>query len=147
MEAVRPTVRPLKMKEVPDIIRVWRRSGLSFRVKGRDSPTKLKAQIRNNPDLFLGAFIDGELVGVVLGSDDGRRGWINRLAVLPGFRRSGVASELVKACEKALRRRGRQLFCATITKDNRASMSLFKGLGYEREDYIIYFAKRPVREY
>lgn len=140
-------VRQLELEEVPQMITVWKRAGLPFRPTGRDSLSRLRSQARCSPDLFLGAFIEDELVGVVLGSDDGRRGWINRLAVVPEARRSGVGGALVKACEKALRRRGRQLFCTTIEKHNRTSMSLFEDLGYKQEDYIVYLTKRRDKSY
>lgn len=134
-------------KDLPEMIRVWKEAGLPFRPKGRDSLASLRRQIACNTDLFLGAFIEDELVGVVLGSDDGRRGWVNRLAVVPRARKTGVGAALVGACESALRKRGRLLFCATIERENRASMALFEELGYHGEEEIVYLTKRKDKSY
>jgi ribosomal protein S18 acetylase RimI-like enzyme len=49
---------------------------------------------------------DGSVTGVVLGSFDGRRGWISRLAVVSAARRRGVASALVAELERRLAVRG-----------------------------------------
>ncbi|MBU4189834.1 MAG: GNAT family N-acetyltransferase [Candidatus Thermoplasmatota archaeon] len=47
------------------------------------------------------------LIGVVVGSDDGRKGWINRLAVDLKHRKKGVARVLINAVEDALKKIGR----------------------------------------
>ena len=107
----------------------------------------LRAQRKDSPDLFLGAFLKGRLVGAVIASDDGRRGWINRLAVLPEARGEGVAKALVKAAESALRKRGRGLFCIHVESDNATSIKLFEELGYARENEILYFTKRERKSY
>ncbi len=139
-------IRPLKDEEVDETHRVWSESGLPARPKGRDTIDNLRVQRAAAPDLFIGAFKGGRMVGVVLASDDGRKGWINRLAVVPEARRHGVGRMLVEACEAALRKRGRGVFCILIEGDNPASESLFQGMSYKREDEIIYYAKRDSQE-
>jgi len=95
-----------------------------------------------NPDSFVGAFEDSQLIGVVVASTDGRRGWINRLAVDPHFRRRRVAKALINEAEKILRKRGMKIFCALIEDSNTSSMELFKGCGYRVHHDIVYFSKR-----
>jgi len=129
------------------MVKLWSLSDLPFRPKGRDNMKALRAQRRASPDLFLGAFMGSKLVGVVLGTDDCRKGWLNRLAVLPEARGKGVASALIKECEKALRRRGRRLFCVLIESYNTGSMDLFTKAGYKREEEILYFTKRERKDY
>ncbi len=102
-------------------------------------------EIRDNPDLVLGAYEGDELIGVIVGSDDGRKGWINRLAVLPKYRRQGVASALIVSCEKALRKRGRRIIC-TLVEDNPESLKLFKKAGYTKHDEIFYLSKREAKD-
>jgi len=70
-------------------------------------------------------------VGVVLGTHDGRKGWINRLAVHPDYRRTHIASRLVRTCEHGLGEQGIQIFAALIEPDNAASKAVFRSLGYE----------------
>jgi len=107
----------------------------------------LRRQLREDPQCFLGAFSSDELVGVVLVSDDGRKGWINRLAVVPEARGRGLARSLIAEAENILRRRGRRLLCVQIESYNKESMELFEKVGYKREDDIIYFTKRELKSY
>ena len=141
------TVRPLRESELGDMVDIWERAGLPIRPAGRDKMTALRAQRRAMPDLFIGAYLDGELVGAVLGSDDSRKGWLNRLAVVPEARGKGIAHALIKASEKALRKRGRKLFCVHIEGYNKESMRLFEEEGYTREVDIFYYTKREGKDY
>jgi len=139
--------RPLKVHELEDMRRVWARAGLPVRSRGRDSLPNLRRQLREDPCSFLGAFFSGELVGVALITDDGRKGWINRLAVVPEARGKGIARRLIVDSEDILRARGRRLFCVQIESYNKDSMRLFEKVGYRREDDIIYFTKRELKSY
>lgn len=133
-------------KDLDQVPRVWMEAGLPYRPNGRDAPEGLRAQLRRDPDLFLGAFDGPKMVGVAIATDDGRKGWINRLAVLPSHRRLGVGEAIVKACEDALRRRGRGVFSILIEGENEASETLFLKAGYRSEHDIKYYAKRDSEE-
>lgn len=146
MPADRINVRPVLEDELEEMQRVWVESGLPVRPMGRDTIENLRTQRKSSPDLFIGAFEGDRMVGVVLASDDGRKGWINRLAVVPEARRRGVGRMLVDACEAALRRRGRGIFCILIEGENPASDTLFQDMSYKREDDIIYYAKRDSQD-
>ncbi len=140
-------IRPLKASELQVMIGVWKASDLPYKPKGRDSLGNLRAQQRSDPELFLGAFRGTKMVGVVLASDDGRRAWINRLAVLPEARRLRVASALVDRAEQTMRKRGRRLFCVQIEADNDLSTQFFERAGYRHEHEIFYFTKRELKTY
>lgn len=143
---VRFVVRRLREEELDEMTRVWTDAGLPYRPKGRDAPEELKAQLRRDPDLYLGAFEERKMIGVVIATDDGRKGWINRLAVLPAYQRMGVGKALVKECEEALRKRGRGVFSILIEGRNEASETLFTRAGYRDESYIRYYVKRDSEE-
>jgi len=135
-------IRTVEEDQLVEMLRVWSESGLPARPRGRDAIENLRIQRKAAPDLFLAAFEGDRMVGVVLASDDGRKGWINRLAVVPGARRRRVGRSLVEACEAALRRRGRGIFCIMIEGENAASETLFQDMDYKRENDIVYYAKR-----
>ena len=62
----------------------------------------MEKEIKSGQAIFLVAVADKRIAGVVLGTHDGRKGWINRLAVAKEFRRQKVASKLVTAVETRL---------------------------------------------
>lgn len=139
-------IKPLSIDDYNTIIKFWERAGLDHRPKGRDSEAALSQQIKMNPDLFLGAFENEKMIGTIIGSFDGRKGWINRLAVDPMYRGQGIAKRLIKAIELALRKRGARIICTLIEDWNENSLHLFEKCKYIRDDSIIYFSKRESDE-
>ncbi len=139
-------IRTLGPPDCNRLLDLWREAGLPHRPAGRDSPKALAAQMRRDPGLFLGAFLDDRLVGSVVASFDGRKGWINRLAVVPGQRRRGIARRLIAEAEGRLRGQGALVIAALVEDDNAASLALFKACGYELERHILYLTKRDPRD-
>ena len=135
-------IRSLTMFDYDQIVALWKRSELPFKPSGRDRKEAVQAQMVANPDFFLGAYEDDRLVGAVVATSDGRKGWINRLAVDPDFRGRGVAEALIAESEKTLRKHGLRIFCALIEDYNKSSMQLFKKCGYKEHGDIVYFSKR-----
>ncbi len=135
-------IRRLKIRDYSEIIKLWARVNLPARPLGRDSRKNIVKEMRANPDFFLGAFEDDRLIGVVIVSSDLRKGWINRLAVGPDFRRQGIAKALINECETVLRKRGIKIFSALIEDYNEASKKLFRDCGYVEHHDIVYFSKR-----
>jgi predicted N-acetyltransferase YhbS len=135
-------LRKLTIGDYEAITSLWTKAKLTFKPRGRDSREAMAAEMAANPDFFVGAFEDNNLIGVVVLSCDLRKGWANRLAVDPECRRRGVACALVAEAEKILRRRGVKLFCALIEEGNVVSKQLFKHCGYSEDRSIAYFSKR-----
>ena len=92
--------------------------------------------------MFLGAFIDNEMVGFIMGSYDSRKGWLNRLAVLPEHRRKGIGHALVEEMEKRLKAMGIRIIATLIEDGHEHSMTLFKNAGYMVHRDITYLTKR-----
>lgn len=135
-------IRQARLTDYREIIALWQRAGLSYEPEGRDSHAAIARQIEANGRLILLAQdTEGAAVGVVFGSHDGRKGWINRLAVDPAHRRKGIADRLVQAAEAALKRDGIAIVAALIEEPNPASMALFKSMGYSERRDIVYFRK------
>ncbi|MDI6916212.1 MAG: GNAT family N-acetyltransferase [Thermoplasmatales archaeon] len=135
-------IKTLTQDDYDIIIDLWKRAGLSYRPNGRDSRNEVCRQIKESNVLFIGVFENNVLIGVVVGSDDGRKGWINRLAVEPRHRRKGVAQFLINAVENALRKRGRKIICTLIEDWNENSLKLFEKCNYVLHRDIFYLSKR-----
>lgn len=136
-------IRTLTIEDYDAIVELWKRAGLLFKPKGRDNKQMMEKQMNAFPEFFVGAFYDEKLVGVVIGSYEERmKGWINRLAVDPEYRRKGIAQRLINAVEKALEKHGAAIFCALIEVPNEGSIGLFQKMGYIAHKGILYISKR-----
>ncbi len=120
-------------------------SGLQPRTEGRDSRTAIRRQLAARGNRYLGAFDEDCLVGTLLGTQDTRKVWINRLAVHPAYRRRGIAKRLIRACERAFRAEGLEMFAALIEPDNETSEKVFRSAGYDIVP-ILYARKKLHRD-
>lgn len=134
-------IRQFSQKDYDKIIELWRNANLPFRPEGRDSSAKINEQIKNVTTIILVAEFNGKIVGTVLGTHDGRKGWINRLAVDTEFRRRNVAKRLVAELESRFEKIGLEVVACLIEGKNTASMEIFRKLGYEESD-VKYLSKR-----
>lgn len=96
--------------------------------------------------MVLGAYVGRRLVGTVIATDDGRKGWINRLAVDPDHRGQGTGGHLLAAAEEALARRGRRIVAALVEDWNTESRRFFEARGYRGHPDIHYLSKRASEE-
>lgn len=128
------------------VITLWQRAGLhSIRPEGRDSRLEFEKQFAGG-QIAIGLEEDGRLIGVVIATNDTRKGWINRLAIDPEYRRQGYGEQLVQAAEAALHEAGLKLIAAFIEEGNAASLALFEKLGYAAHQHITYVSKRDSAE-
>ncbi len=135
-------LRRLTIDDHAAILALWQRAGLhSIRPEGRDSRLEFEKQFAGGQIAF-GLEEDGRLIGVVIVTNDTRKGWINRLAIEPAYRRQGYGEQLVQAAEDALRETGMHLIAAFIEEGNEASLALFEKLGYATHEHIYYVSKR-----
>lgn len=139
--SLRFQIRPATIEDYDALIRLWLAAGSDVEPTRRESRAAFARQLELFPDLYLVAFEGPRILGVVLGSHDGRKGWINRLAVHPDDQRRGVATALLRAADSAIRSQGITIVCALVEQDNAASAALFRTLGYADDVPVIYFRK------
>ena len=136
-------IREFRMGDYDAVIALWDEAQLPYRPEGRDRRDRIKNELKREDCVFLVAETEGRLVGSVLGTHDGRKGWINRLAVDSKFRGRNIAGRLVTEVETRLDSLGIEVFACLIEEENTDSMRVFERLGYERYSDIVYFSKRP----
>jgi ribosomal protein S18 acetylase RimI-like enzyme len=81
-------------------------------------------------------------VGSVIATFEGRKGWINRLAVDPDYRGRGLGMRLLKCAEDAVMRGGAPALACLMEEGNHASIALFQKAGYRLNRDILYLSKR-----
>lgn len=124
------------------LIALWRRAKLPYKPQGRDSKENIEKQLRRE-DVFFYVIEDNDrLAASVIISHNGRKGWINRLAIDPDYRGQGLALQLIDYAENLLKEEGIGIFACLIEDWNIASESFFTNAGYQKHKDIIYYTKR-----
>ena len=85
-------IREFRITDYEEVMHLWKDNGLIIRPG--DEIDGIKVKLERDPDIFLVAEENHEIIGVVMGAWDGRRGWINHLAVNPTRQRSGIGTAL-----------------------------------------------------
>ena len=137
-------IREFKISDHEMVTRLWKNAGLIMRPGDELEGVKLKLQ--RDPDLFIVATDHEDIIGVVMGAWDGRRGWINHLAVKPEHQRKGIGKLLIAELEIRLKKKGAKKVNAQIYKSNTKSIEFFKAVGYEIHTDLIMIGKILPRE-
>jgi ribosomal protein S18 acetylase RimI-like enzyme len=138
------TIREFRPADYDRVMALWAEGGLPLKPEGRDSRENIVRQtgLANVRFLVAEEGEEGRVVGTVLATHDGRKGWINRLAVDAALRKRGLGARLVAEAERWLESQGLDILACLIEDDNAVSMAVFGKLGYKKHPEIIYFAKR-----
>lgn len=128
------------------VSQLWQQAGLHVRLGGRDSREQFARQVADDRQTVIGVRDGDRLVGVVITTHDGRKGWINRLAVAPDYQRQGIARRLIGEAEQVLKSQGMQVIAALIEDWNKPSLALFAQAGYSDYEDIHYVTKRDSHE-
>ncbi|UCH43543.1 MAG: GNAT family N-acetyltransferase [Dehalococcoidales bacterium] len=134
-------LREFHPEDYDAVTALWDRAGLSYRPQGRDSRERIESQIKRDNTIFLVAEMNGTIIASILGTHDGRKGWINRLVVAPELRHRNIARKLVTEVEDRLSRARIEVTACLIEETNIESMRFFQKLDYERYE-VAYFSKR-----
>ncbi|MFC2081945.1 GNAT family N-acetyltransferase [Candidatus Bipolaricaulota bacterium] len=135
-------IRELTIFDYDALVRLWEEGNLPYRPNGRDQRERIAREIDGPCSIFLAAEVDDSLVGAVLGTHDGRKGWINRLVVAPGYRKRGIGTALVAEVERRLAGLGIEIVTCLIETWNEGSMRFFEGRGFVEHEECVYFSKR-----
>jgi N-acetylglutamate synthase len=140
------TLHDLGTDEYDELLALWERAGLPVRPEGRDAPDRFARQMADGRQRVVGLRANAKLIGAVVLTHDGRKGWINRLAVDPVYRRRGLAGRLIAEAERWFTEdQGLEIWAALIEGANRDSQALFAALDYHRHD-VVYVSKRTRSE-
>ena len=97
--------RTLQIADHGALMRLWHScDGISLREA--DSAENMQRYLLRNPGLSFVAEVEGDIIGSLMAGHDGRRGYIQHLAVATDHRGQGVAGELLELCLQALSREG-----------------------------------------
>lgn len=113
---------------------LWEACGLTrpWNDPHKDIARKLAVQ----PELFLVGVVDEAVMASVMAGYEGHRGWMNYLAVAPGFRGRGFGRTLVEYVERRLLERGCPKVNLQVRASNPAAVAFYRRLGYAQDESV-----------
>ncbi len=125
-------LRPFRYPEdYAAVAQLWQNAGPGVHLGRSDTPQEIQKKLQRDPDLFLVAEVDGQVVGSVIGGFDGRRGLIYHLAVAPEHRQQGLGTALMDEVERRLKAKGCLRAYLLVTRDNLDALDFYTHRGWE----------------
>ena len=132
-------IRPYHPNDEKAVIQLWFDCGL---VAPHNNPQRdIERKLKVNPEWFLLALLDGEVIGSCMAGYEGHRGWINYLAVAPRHRRRGIAAALMAEAERLLDAAGCPKINLQVRETNLEVIQFYERIGY-KNDAVISLGKR-----
>jgi ribosomal protein S18 acetylase RimI-like enzyme len=135
------SIRACRLEDIERVLELWRQADATPGVT--DTADDLRRAIAESPAHVLVAEIGGQVVASIIGTFDGWRGNIYRLAVHPAHRRQGVARALVAEVEKRLTQQGARRITALVEKDQPRAMTFWEAVGYRVDERIVRRVRNP----
>jgi len=103
-----------------------------------DSREGIDKFLKRNPDTCFAAEENGEIIGVIMAGNDGRRGYIYHTAVNPNCRGRKIGAALVEAAVDALRKEGISKTALVVFNTNGIGNAFWERMGFTVREDLIY---------
>jgi len=130
-------IRNMRLEDHPFVLELWKRSR-GVGVDKDDSRRSIRAYFARNPGMSFVACAGRRVVGAVLCGHEGRRGYLNHLAVDGKFRKRGIGRLLVERCLENLGRLDIRKCNAFLFSANREGLRFWRRVGWKvRRDILL----------
>jgi putative acetyltransferase len=129
-------IEPMSIDDYEEVICLWRKTE-GVGLNESDSKPNIARFLKRNPGLSLVARSQGGvIVGAVLGSQDGRNGYLYHLAIDKEWRRKGIGISLVEKCLSEFRSIGLQRGSIFVYTDNAEGKAFWLRHGWKERDEL-----------
>ena len=124
------------MADYIEVYKLW--DGMpGIGMSSADSEEAIAKYLARNPGFSMVARMDGKVVGAVLGGHDGRRGYLQHLAVASEARHHGIGKTMVEKCLTALAAEGIRRCHIFVFSDNETGLGFWEAAGWFRRDELL----------
>lgn len=131
-------IRAMNIDDYDEIYDLWINTPGMGLNSTDDSREGIKRYLMRNPTSSFVAEDDGKIVGVIMSGHDGRRGYIHHTAVLPEYRRQGIAKKLVESAMNALEQDGINKVALVVFERNKTGNAFWENIGFVSRDDLVY---------
>ena len=123
------TIRPMTIDDYDAVIALLQKTeGVSIR--DADSLEATQRYLARNPNLSFVATEKGAVIGCIMAGHDGRRGYLQHLAVATTHRNRGIASHLIENSLAELERLGIYKSHIDVLQSNASAQRYWKAKGW-----------------
>ena len=116
-----------------DVYRLWELAGLFLGAS--DTKEQVARVLEYSPELFLIGKVEGNIIAVVMGAFDGRRGYVHHLTVDPEFHKKGYGKEIMEELHKRFLKKGVVKVHLFVEIENKGVIEFYQKIGwYVRDD-------------
>ncbi|GAL02649.1 acetyltransferase [Photobacterium aphoticum] len=109
-------------------------------LRDADSRENIDKYLKRNPHLSFVALDNENIIGAILVGTDGRRGYVQHLAVDSTYRGKGIGAELISTAVKALSKVGIAKTHLFVANENINAQSFYEKLGWFPRDEVRMFS-------
>jgi ribosomal protein S18 acetylase RimI-like enzyme len=129
----------MELADYENIIALWQESE-GVKLRDADSEEGIKRYLDRNPGLSFVCENNGYIIGTIMSGHDGKRGYVQHLAVAYNQRGKGIASELISRCLEALRLDGIIKSHIHVLSDNQLAKQYWSNREWEKRNDIEIFS-------
>jgi len=131
--------REMDISDYGQLIHLWRDvEGMCLREA--DSKECISKYLLRNPNLSFVAEADQKVIGTIMSGHDGKRGYLQHLAVAEKYRNVGVASMLLDMCVTSLKTEGINKSHIHVLSSNYLAKDYWKNRGWCKRNDIEVFS-------
>ena len=124
------TYREMQSTDYDSVIGLWHDTE-NMQLREADSRESITEYLDQNPNLSYVAMVTDRIVGAVLVGTDGRRGYIQHLAVADKHRGKRIGRGLIEKATQALGLIGINKTHLFVTTENENAQQFYRSLGWE----------------
>ena len=103
-----------------------------------DSKEGIARFLERNPNTSFVAIENDELLGIILGGHDGRRGYIYHMSIAENHRKKGIGSALVEKCLESFKNENISKVALLVFKYNEVGNAFWEKQGFILREDINY---------
>lgn len=138
-------IRKMTIADYDDVYALW----LSCKGMGindlDDSKEGIEKFLNRNPSTCFAAEENGDIIGVIIAGNDGRRGYIYHTAVSPKRRYEGIGKTLVETAMSALENEGINKAALVVFERNKDGNAFWEKIGFMIRNDLTY-RNRNIKE-
>ena len=128
-----------------EVYKLWEIVGLFLGAS--DTKEQVARVLEYNPELFIVGKIEGKIIAVVMGTFDGRRGYVHHLTVDPEHQKKGYGKEIMVELHKRFLKKGVVKVHLFVEIENKGVIEFYKTMDWYVRDDLEMMSYNPDKNY